>query len=180
MQCRHTYNSESHTCIYMIMILLLSVTANSQEQQAHWNRFRGPNGQGIAEAAGIPADVSRESLVLWKTPIAPGYSSPVIWNNRIFFTANESANEKELMTLCVNRETGNIMWRQTVQAQTEAKLHPKNHPASSTPAVDEKHVYVYFGTYGLICYDHEGNKVWDRKLKTPTNRRGMGGCPDLS
>jgi outer membrane protein assembly factor BamB len=163
----------------MIMILLLSVIANGQEQQTHWNRFRGPNGQGIAEAARIPVDFSQESIVLWKTTIPPGYSSPVIWNNHIFFTANESANEKDLMTLCVNRENGNIMWRQTVQAQTKVELHPKNHPASSTPAVDEKHVYIYFGTYGLICYDHEGNKVWDRKIKTPQSQFGMATSPIL-
>jgi len=159
--------------------LLMHSTETTQANEPNWPRFRGPNGQGIAEAARIPVDISRESLVLWKTAIPPGYSSPVIWNDRIFFTANESANEKELITLCVKRENGNIMWRQTVQAQTKVEIHAMNHPASPTPAADGRHVYVYFGTYGLICYDHEGNKVWDRKIKTPESWYGMATSPIL-
>jgi outer membrane protein assembly factor BamB len=58
-------------------------------------------------------------------------------------------------------------------------MHSMNHPASSTPAVDEKHVYVYFGTYGLICYDHKGNTVWYRIIKTPNNEYGMATSPIL-
>ena len=163
----------------LIATLLFMLSATIQANEPNWPQFRGPNGQGRAEADSIPADISQESLVLWKTAIPPGHSSPVIWNNRIFFTANESSNEKKLMTLCVNRENGEILWRQSVQAQTKVKIHPKNHPASSTPTVNEKHVYVYFGTYGLICYDHEGNMVWDRKIKTPQSRYGMATSPIL-
>jgi len=54
-----------------------------------------------------------------------------------------------------------------------------NSPATPTPTVDEKHVYVYFGTYGLLCYDHKGNTVWRRKLKTPHNQYGMATSPIL-
>ena len=54
-----------------------------------------------------------------------------------------------------------------------------NHPASSSPVADEKHVYVYFGTYGLLCYDHAGNKLWHRKIDTPKNKYGMATSPIL-
>ena len=165
--------------IIIIAFLLIQSTKTIRANEPNWPRFRGPNGQGIAETVDIPVDFNQESLVLWKTAVPPGHSSPVIWNNRIFFTANESTNKKELITLCVNRENGDILWRKTVEAQAEAELHPKNDPVSSTPAVDAKHVYVYFGTYGLICYDHEGNKVWDRKIKTPKSWYGVATSPVL-
>jgi outer membrane protein assembly factor BamB len=165
--------------IMIIVFLLIQSTKTIRANEPNWPRFRGPNGQGIAETDSIPVDFGQESLVLWKTAIPPGHSSPVIWNNRIFFTANESANEKELITLCVNRQDGEILWRKSVEAQAKAELHPKNDPVSSTPAVDAKHVYVYFGTYGLICYDHDGNQVWDRKIKTPQSWYGTATSPVL-
>jgi outer membrane protein assembly factor BamB len=161
------------------VVLLISQVTNIEPNEPNWPQFRGLNGRGIAETDHIPVDLTQESIILWETPVPSGHSSPVIWGDRIYLTANESAKEKEFMTLCINRENGNIMWRQTVQAQTEAERHPMNHPASSTPAVDEKHVYVYFGTYGLICYDHEGNKLWYRIIKTPQNQYGMATSPIL-
>jgi len=179
MALRHADNLTKRTCLSVTLIALLSAASNGQEPSAHWNRFRGPNGQGIVDTARIPVDISRESVVLWKTVTPPGHSSPVIWNDRIFFTANESANKDQLITLCVNRGNGDIVWRQTVPAQTTAQLSSLNNPASPTPAVDDKHVYVYFGTYGLVCYDHAGSKVWDRKIKTPDNHYGMATSPIL-
>ena len=161
------------------VVLLISQATNIEPNEPNWPRFRGPNGQGIAETDNIPVDISQESIILWKTPVPSGHSSPVIWGDRIYLTANESSNKKDLMTLCINRENGNILWQKSVEAQTKAEMHQRNHPASSTPAVDEKHVYVYFGTYGLICYDHEGNKVWYRIIKTPKNYYGMATSPIL-
>jgi outer membrane protein assembly factor BamB len=45
--------------------------------------------------------------------------------------------------------------------------------------VDEKHVYAYFGTYGLICYDRDGNSLWERKLETPRSKYGVATSPIL-
>ncbi|MHC4071978.1 MAG: outer membrane protein assembly factor BamB family protein [Planctomycetota bacterium] len=133
----------------------------------------------MAEADRIPVHFSPGSNVLWKTAIPVGHSSVVIWNNRIFLTAGEPANKKELITLAIDRQDGKVLWRQVVQAETKARFHPLNNPASSTPAADEKNVYVYFGTYGLICYDHAGNEVWQRKIDTPKSKYGMATSPIL-
>ena len=125
------------------------------------------------ETARIPVQFGPESNVLWKTAIPAGHSSPVIWNDRIFLTAYDSANKEELITLSIDREHGKVLWRRVIQAETKVRFHPLNNPASSTPAVDERNVYVYFGTYGLICYDHTGNEVWQRKIDTPKSKYGM-------
>jgi len=146
---------------------LFNLTANGEQVKVNWNQFRGPNGQGVAKSDRIAVNFSPESNVLWKTVVDAGHSSPVIWNNRIFLTASEPANKQELITLAIDREDGKILWRQVVQAETKVRFHPLNNPASSTPVANEKHVYVYFGTYGLLCYDHAGNEVWQRKIDTP-------------
>jgi outer membrane protein assembly factor BamB len=179
LQFRHNHNLTAKACTYAIIILLFNLITDGREAKVYWNQFRGPNGQGVMEAESIPIHFSPESNVLWKTAIPAGHSSPVIWNNKIFFTGYEPRNEKELITFCVDRKNGKILWRKVVQAQTDIKFHPMNNPASSTPAVGERNVYVYFGTYGLICYDHEGNEVWQRKIDTPKSKYGTATSPIL-
>ena len=179
MQFRYKHNLTANAGIYMIIVLLFSLIANGREGKVFWNQFRGPNGQGVMEADRIPVHFNPESNVLWKTAIPAGHSSPVIWNNRIFLTANESTNKKDLITLAIDRKDGKILWRQVVQAETKVRFHPLNNPASSTPAADERKVYVYFGTYGLICYDHAGNDLWQRKIDTPKSKYGMATSPIL-
>ena len=153
--------------------------ANGKEGKINWNQFRGPNGQGVVQANRIPIHFGPESNVLWKTASPTGHSSPVIWNNHIFLTAFEPANKRELITLAIDRKDGKILWRQVTQAETTARFHHFNNPASSTPPADDKHVYIYFGTYGLLCYDHSGNELWQRKVKTPKSKYGMATSPIL-
>jgi outer membrane protein assembly factor BamB len=155
------------------MILLLNLAANGQEEKVHWNQFRGPNGQGVAPADHIQVNFGPETNVVWKTAVPVGHSSPVLWGDRIFLTASEPADPKELITLALDRETGRILWRQMAQAETRGRFHPLNNAASSTPATDDRHVYVYFGTYGLLCYDHAGHEVWQRRIATPPSKYGV-------
>jgi len=165
--------------LYVTIILLANVAALGQQGRVNWNQFRGPNGQGVAPADRIPVHFGPETNVLWKTAVPAGHSSPVIWNNHIFLTASEPANRKELTTLAIGREDGRILWRRAVRADRQGRFHPLNNPASSTPAADEKHVYVYFGTYGLLCYDHAGNEVWQRRIDTPESKYGVATSPIL-
>ncbi len=160
------------------MLLFIGIT-NGQQDTIQWNQFRGPNGQGYVQADRIPVQFGPETNVVWKTVVPPGHSSPVIWNDRVFLTAGDPADKKQLLTMAIDRKDGRILWRQAVQADTQGNFHPLNNPASSTPAADDKQVYVYFGTFGLICYDHAGNEVWQRKLDTPESKYGMATSPIL-
>ena len=86
---------------------------------ADWPQFRGSNGLGVADTAGLPEVFGPEKNVLWKTALPPGHSSPVIAEERIFVTAYEG---EKLLTLCLDRESGpngrrgdltdtNVLWR---------------------------------------------------------------------
>jgi len=165
--------------IYVIVVLLGSIMANGQERQAGWTQFRGPNGQGVAQIDRVPIRFGPQTNVSWKTPVPAGHSSPVLWNSHVFLTAVEPAQPKELVLLAIDREEGTTLWRQLVRAETQGRFHSLNNPASSTPAVDEMHVYVYFGTYGLLCYDHAGNEVWQRRIDTPQSKYGAATSPIL-
>ncbi len=161
--------------------LWFSVLALSGSLSAEtlWNQFRGPNGQGVAADATLPADFGPEPSAAWKIELPPGHSSPVIWQDLIFLTAHDPATSKELSTLAIDRNTGASKWQQRVTSTTTGDFHTLNNPAASTPAADAAHVYVYFGTYGLICYDHAGHLVWEEKISAPKSKYGMATSPVL-
>lgn len=177
LRCRHSLTGDAG--IRATVVLLFAWAAHGGQEAARWSQFRGPNGQGAAPAARIPAQFGPQTNVLWKTGVPPGHSSPVVWDRRIFLTAGEPDNKRELITLAIDRRDGRILWRRSVQAETPGRFHPLNHPAASTPTVDDKHVYVYFGTYGLLCYDHAGREVWQRRIDTPSSKYGMATSPIL-
>ena len=61
--------------------------AGQQAETSQWPRFRGPNGSGVADADKPPITFGPSSNLIWKTPVPPGHSSPVVWNDHLFLTA---------------------------------------------------------------------------------------------
>ena len=88
----------------------------------------------------------------------------------------DSAN-KQLATLSIDQRTGKILWRRTVGPETIEKVHEISSPAGSTPVTDGERLYVYFGSYGLIAYDRDGNKLWEKRLPNPENPYGAVASP---
>ena len=174
---KHNLRARGGICV--AVLLSLGLTAQGEQGKVNWNQFRGHNGQGTAEADRIPVHFGPDSNVLWKTAVPPGKSSPVIWNDRIFLTGHESADKRKLIAMCIDRQRGKVLWRHVLRASTKPRLHPMNGPAAPTAAADEKHVYVYFGTYGLLCYDHKGGEVWHCKINMPNNHFGVATSPIL-
>src|SRR3954447_894972 len=74
-----------------------------------WPHFRGPTGQGIATATGLPATWSETQNVTWKTPV-PGkaWSSPVVWGDQVWVT-NATEDAKQLSVVCVDKNTGKVL-----------------------------------------------------------------------
>ena len=108
-----------------------------------------------------------------------GLSSPIIWEGRVFLTEFDRA-KRQLATLCIDRRTGKILWRRTVAAAQIEKVHEISSPAGATPATDGERVYVYFGSYGLVCYDLNGNQKWERRLPLPENPYGAVASPIIA
>jgi outer membrane protein assembly factor BamB len=143
-----------------------------------WPQFRGPNSSGVGEGK-PPVNFGPDQNVLWKTALGPGLSSPIIWEGRIFLTEFDRAT-RQLSTLCIDRHTGKILWRRSVSPERIEKVHAISSPAAATPATDGERVYVYFGSYGLLCYDLDGNQKWERRLPLPENPYGATASPILA
>jgi len=163
------------TCV--MGLLAARLMTGAAEPATEWNQFRGPNGQGVASAVRIPVLFGPGTNQVWRTAIPPGHSSPVLWGERLFLTACDPEQPKGLLTMALGRADGKVLWRATVPAETEGRFHDLNNAAASTPVADEHGVYAYFGTFGLIAYDHAGREIWQRPLATPPSKYGMATSP---
>jgi outer membrane protein assembly factor BamB len=82
--------------------------------------------------------------------------------------------------VCVDRPTGKILWRRSVAPAKIEAVHAISSPAAATPSTDGERVYVYFGSYGLVCYDLDGKPMWERQFPLADNPYGASASPILA
>jgi len=133
---------------------------------------------------------------VWKVPIAGlGWSSPVVWGDRIFLTAVESSDAKEApkkglyfggerpapsdehkwVAYCIDFKTGKTLWRREVhKGAPPMSRHMKNTYASETPVTDGERVYFYFGNIGMFVFDMNGKPQWEKRFTPVKSRYGWG------
>lgn len=114
---------------------------------------------------------------MWKTTLPSGNSSPCIWGARIFLTGYTN---DELQTLCLDRRNGRILWSRSLSPGKVERSGKLSNPASSTPVTDGDRVFVYFGSFGLVCYDLNGAELWRKPLPMPVTQHGASTSPILS
>lgn len=162
-------------CIVLTFILGVFAHSAAAEQ---WTRFRGPNGEGVSDATSIPS-APTEKDYNWKVELpGEGHSSPVLWGNKLF-TMSSDPKTAERIVLCIDANTGKTLWDKHYDS-SRYKQHKFNAFASSTPAVDDKHVYVSWTTpesFLLLALDHAGNEVWRHDLGAFKSQHGGGTSP---
>lgn len=146
---------------------------------AHWNQFRGGLTNGRTSAEGLPWTWSETENVVWKTKIhGKGWSSPVVWGDRIWLTT-ATEDGKQLSVLAVDAESGKVLLDRVVfEVEAPRFCHPTNSYASPTPYVEQGRLYVHFGAYGTACLDTEtGKTLWQRRDFVCDDFRGPASSP---
>lgn len=141
--------------------------------QGQWPQFRGLNASGVGETD-FPLHFGTTSNVLWKLNVSPGHSSPCIWGEQIFLTSFDSI---QLQVLAVSRREGGVLWLRELQPGAIERGARLSEPATATPATDGERVVVYFGSFGLACYDVHGTELWRKPLPVPITQHGAGTSP---
>ncbi len=154
---------------------------NAAAQADNWDRFRGPNGTGIAPDKNIPLKFSGTENVLWKAKIAgDGNSSPIVWGNRVFLqTASLDGSDRSL--LCFDTKTGKEVWKRTIPG-VKVKFREDSSHASATPTTDGQAVYIPFWdgkNIVMAAYDFQGEKLWERNFGEFVSQHGAGASPIL-
>lgn len=176
----------------------------------NWPALGGASGMSISSETGLPIEWGPDKNVAWKTPIAGrGYSSPIVWGNRIFLTTAIKGEEvpghqavehvlggnpfvhpdavdaefsHQYRVLALDVDTGEIVWdRLADEGPPFDDRHKMSSFAAPTAATDGELVYAYFGTPGLYAYDFDGNLVWSADVgKIATLGVGVGTSPVLA
>ena len=84
--------------------------------------------------------------------------------------------------MCLDRQTGKTLWEKVVREEVPHEGHHQDHGfASFSPVTDGKHVYSYFGSRGIHCFDMQGNLKWQKDLGDMQTKMGFGegGAPAL-
>ncbi len=148
-----------------------------------WNQFRGPNGDGFATQGKIPLTWGPKENILWRVEIpGVGYSSPVISQNKIYYTTCLEDTQARVL-LCHDLETGKELWRRELFTAPLEARHKNSSCANSTPAADGKHVYSSFlekDRFLLLCHDPMGKELWRRDLGKYVSPHGFCGSPILT
>ena len=173
-------------------LLCLGFCSSVLANDANWNQFRGPRGDGSSTEKELPVKFGEGSKeVVWKTPI-PGraWSSPVVWGNQIWLTnapdVQRSVKERikldkpmTLSAVCVDLETGKVIHDVKLFEVSQLQFtHETNSFASPTPFIEEDRVYIHFGSYGTACLDTKtGHRLWERRDLECEHFRGPGSSP---
>jgi outer membrane protein assembly factor BamB len=158
--------------------MMLSRTAGAGDS---WPRFRGPTGQGISDARGLPLEWAEDENVTWKTKIhGKAWSSPVILGKQIWMTT-ATEDGRQLFAVCLDKGTGKIIHDlKLFDVEKPQKGHEFNSYASPTPVVEPGRVYVTFGSPGTACLDSATGKIiWERRDFICNHYRNAGSSPLL-
>ena len=167
-------------CLVCVLLLFLFAWSNTfaASGDEYWPNWRGPDNTGAAKSGNPPTTWSETENIKWKTEIpGHGLSTPIIWENKIFFlTAIEAEGDAyKFDFVCMDRSNGDIIWQKTaVETVPHEGYHDTGSLASNSAVTDGKFVWASFGSRGVHCYDMDGNHKWSKDLGKMRALMGFG------
>ena len=190
--------------LFVHVTLTITAICSATLGAENWPQWRGPGGQGISTEKQLPTEWGVDKNVAWKVQLPHGYSSPIVWEDRIFLTSaiegeaipgqvpqsvkinqphpQSTAGDKKhaLKVLALDTKTGKVVWEQTAyEGPVFDARHQRSTFAGPTAVTDGKMVYAYFGPEGLYAYDFSGKLAWKVVEKFHTLGLGTGTSPVL-
>jgi outer membrane protein assembly factor BamB len=142
-----------------------------------WPQWMGPQRDNVWRETGIVESFPEGGpKVLWRTPIAGGYSGPAVAAGRVYIT--DYVTEADVKTenfdrsqefsgtervLCLEEATGRILWKYEYPVK-----YTISYPAGPrcTPSVEGDRVWTLGAEGHLACLDaNTGKKIWAHELK---------------
>jgi outer membrane protein assembly factor BamB len=157
--------------------VLCATVIDSHAAESDVKYFRSDHGVADASCGALPSQFDGPAL-RWRVALDPGHATPIVSGGKIFLTAYQ-AESHELTVLALDATTGGILWSNGVTVSQVEQTHPLGSPATATPACDGQRVYVFFGSYGLLAFDLNGNKLWEFRTGPFQDEYGAGSSPIL-
>jgi outer membrane protein assembly factor BamB len=142
-----------------------------------WPQWMGPGRDDVWKETGIVEKFSEGGpKVLWRTPIAGGYSGPAVVAGRVYVTdyirqagelQNNPGGRNELQgterVLCLDAKTGKEIWKH--EYDCPYAISYASGPRA-TPTVHAGKVYTLGAEGNLFCFDAaQGTILWQKDLR---------------
>ncbi|MAX36369.1 PQQ-binding-like beta-propeller repeat protein [Gimesia sp.] len=172
---------------FSLVIFLLgsfcSTVQAAELKATDWSQWRGPHRDGTVSDTALPESLSEQSLTqVWKIPLGPGYSGPLVTADRIFVT--ETIDQKTEVVRALNRKTGKQIWKQAWPGTISVPFFAKENGdwIRATPAYDGERLYVAGIRDLLVCLDATSGEILWRidfvdKLNSPPPAFGFASSP---
>ncbi len=164
-----------------ILLLTFSFHLTQLSNADDWNQWQGASRDGVWNESGIIKSIPEDGLkVVWRQPIASGFSGPAVAGDRVFVTdylktdgdgAFDPGKRSQLKGSerihCLDRKTGEPIWSKSYDCSYSISyaLGPR-----ATPTVDGDKVYTLGAEGHLYCYRADnGEIVWNKDLKKEYN-----------
>lgn len=180
---------------------LFLAAENTSDYEKHWHQWRGPYMTGVSPNGDPAIEWSETKNVKWKIAVpGKGHATPIIWGDQIFILSAVETDKEDkpveqkkspqhgrgmptirttkihkFIIFAINRNDGKILWQHTVKEELPQEgTHQFGSWASNSPITDGQHVYAYFGSRGLFCFDMKGNLKWERDFGQMSKRLNFG------
>ena len=141
-----------------------------------WPQWMGPGRDNVWREEGLlEAFPPGGPQVVWRRPVAGGYSGPAVAAGRVFVTDYVTAADVKIANferktstgtervLCLDEASGELLWKHEYPV-TYTIAYPAG--PRCTPTVDGDRVYTLGAEGDLVCLDAAtGKVVWSRDLK---------------
>lgn len=160
------------------LVLTLSLAWTLPTARADdWPQWMGPQRDGVWRETGILQKFPPEGpKVLWRTPLAAGYTGPAVARGRVFVMDrvvdpkakvptnpfNSQALPGQERIFCLDAKTGQQLWKHEYDC-TYQMIYPLG--PRCTPSVDGDRVYCLGAMGHLFCLETSSGKVvWEINL----------------
>ena len=155
--------SRTRRALAVVVVAVAAVAAAGSLRAEDWPQWRGPAFNGTSQEKNLPVTFSRTDGVQWTAPMpGPSGATPVVSGDRVFLSSTDDPT-KTCVALAYDRKSGKELWRTKI-AEGVGKDRMSTY-SNASPVTDGTHVWFFFGTGDLVCFDLEGKEIWARNIQ---------------
>lgn len=163
-------------CLCLSTFSMIALTRHSDAQD--WCGFHGLSLGGVVENGDLPTQWN-DSDYRWRFDLTTRDVGSMAVKDGNVYLLSSSKDKTQLRLIAIDLDSGSEKWTLSFP-HSENHLHKRNTLASSTPAVDEDHVYIAHSDRDrtwVRCIDVAGTEVWSRDLGPAQSQHGFGTSP---
>ncbi|HXT38659.1 MAG TPA: PQQ-binding-like beta-propeller repeat protein [Candidatus Angelobacter sp.] len=158
-------------CRTSFYIAALALLLPAAVPAADWPQWRGPKRDGVWTETGILQTFPTNGLkIRWRTPVGPGWTSPVVVHGRVYLTDMRLDKPKAWeRILCFKESTGKLLWsREYELVYPDFAFNPEQGGGPAATLIVEAGKVYWQGRSGQVdCQDARSGKViWEIHLDT--------------